>query len=187
MSDADPTTTQAFSGRTAWARHLERPMREFLATETGSAAVLLAATLVALVWVNADSGSYDSLWGTMLVISVGGHGVALDLREWVNSGLMAFFFFVVGLEARREFDIGELRERRRVTLPLVAGIGGMAVPVLIYLAFNAGRGWAGGAPRCPRIRRSLSACWRSSDRASPTACARSCSPWSWWTTSPPSS
>ena len=80
----------------------------------------------------------------MLVISVGGHGVALDLRQWVNSGLMAFFFFVVGLEARREFDIGELRERRRVTLPLIAGLGGMVVPVLIYLAFNAGHGSAHG-------------------------------------------
>jgi Na+/H+ antiporter NhaA len=144
MSDADPTTTQPYSGRTAWARHLERPMRDFLATETGSAAVLLAATIAALVWVNADSGSYDSVWGTMLVIRVGGHGVALDLREWVNSGLMAFFFFVVGLEARREFDIGELRERRRVTLPLIAGLGGMVVPVLIYLSFNAGHGSAGG-------------------------------------------
>ena len=70
--------------------------------------------------------------------------MTLDLRHWVNSGLMAFFFFVVGLEARREFDIGELRERRRVTLPLVAGLGGMVVPVLIYLAFNAGHGSAHG-------------------------------------------
>ena len=68
----------------------------------------------------------------------------MDLREWVNSGLMTFFFFVVGLEARREFDMGELRERRRVTLPLVAGLGGMAVPVLIYLAVNAGHGSAHG-------------------------------------------
>ena len=70
--------------------------------------------------------------------------MALDLRQWVNSGLMTFFFFVVGLEARREFDIGELRERRRVTLPLLAGLGGMVVPVLIYLALNAGHGSAHG-------------------------------------------
>jgi Na+/H+ antiporter NhaA len=68
----------------------------------------------------------------------------LDLRHWVNSGLMTFFFFVVGLEARREFDLGELRERRRFALPMLAGIGGMAAAVAIYLAFNAGRSSAGG-------------------------------------------
>src|SRR6476469_7687794 len=80
----------------------------------------------------------------MLSIKLGGGEVAQDLRHWVNSGLMAFFFFVVGLEARREFDMGELRERRRLALPLLAGIGGMAVPVLIYLAFNAGHNSAQG-------------------------------------------
>jgi len=92
---------------------------------------------VALVWVNVDASSYDSLWRTKLSIDVGGSGVALDLRHWVNSGLMTFFFFVVGLEARRELDLGELRERRRFALPLVAGLGGMAAAVAIYLAFNA--------------------------------------------------
>jgi Na+/H+ antiporter NhaA len=80
-----------------------------------------------------------------LSIRVGGAGVSQNLREWINNGLMTFFFFVIGLEARREFDMGELRERRRVTLPLLAGIGGMVVPVAIYLAANAGRpsvhGW----------------------------------------------
>jgi Na+/H+ antiporter NhaA len=105
---------------------------------------LLAAAVAALVWVNADASSYASLWGTTLSIDLGGAGVALDLRHWVNSGLMTFFFFVVGLEARREFDLGELRERRRFALPLLAGIGGMAVAVAIYLAFNAGRSSAGG-------------------------------------------
>jgi Na+/H+ antiporter NhaA len=132
------------SGRTAWARNVETPLREFLRTETGGAAVLLAAAVAALVWVNVHASSYDSLWGTTLSIDVGGAGVALDLRHWVNSGLMTFFFFVIGLEARREFDLGELRERRRFALPLLAGIGGMAVAVAIYLAFNAGRSSAGG-------------------------------------------
>jgi Na+/H+ antiporter NhaA len=94
--------------------------------------------------VNVHASSYDSLWGTRLSIELGGAGVALDLRHWVNSGLMTFFFFVIGLEARREFDLGELRERRRFALPLLAGIGGMAVAVTIYLAFNAGRSSAGG-------------------------------------------
>jgi len=133
-----------FSGRTAWARSLETPLREFLRTETGGAAVLLAAAMVALVWVNVDAPSYDSLWSTTLSIDVGGSGVALDLRDWVNSGLMTFFFFVVGLEARREFDLGELRERRRFALPLLAGIGGMAAGVAVYLAFNVGRSSAHG-------------------------------------------
>jgi Na+/H+ antiporter NhaA len=123
---------------------LETPLREYLRTETGGAAVLLAAAVAALVWVNVDASSYDSLWGATLSIDIGGSGVALDLRHWVNSGLMTFFFFVVGLEARREFDLGELRERRRFALPLLAGIGGMAVAVAIYLAFNAGRSSAQG-------------------------------------------
>ena len=80
----------------------------------------------------------------MLSIDLAGAGIALDLRHWVNSGLMTLFFFVVGLEARREFDLGELRERRRFALPLLAGIGGMAAAVAIYLAFNAGRAGAHG-------------------------------------------
>jgi Na+/H+ antiporter NhaA len=133
-----------FSGRTAWARSIEAPLREFLRTETGGAAVLLAAAVAALVWVNVDASSYGSLWTTKLSIEVADAGVSLDLRHWVNSGLMTFFFFVVGLEARREIDLGELRERRRFALPLLAGVGGMAAAVGIYLAFNAGRSSAHG-------------------------------------------
>jgi Na+/H+ antiporter NhaA len=136
--------TPTFSGRTAWARNLERPLGEFLSTETGSAAVLLAAAIAALAWVNIDSSSYERLWHTTLSIKLGDGEVVQDLRHWVNSGLMTFFFFVVGLEARREFDLGELRERRRFALPLLAGIGGMAMAVGIYLAFNAGRSSAHG-------------------------------------------
>jgi Na+/H+ antiporter NhaA len=142
-SDASGGVTPA-PGRTAWARSLPTPLREFMRTETGGAVVLLAATVAALLWVNVDAPSYDSLWGTMLSIDLGHSGVALDLRHWVNSGLMTFFFFVVGLEARREFDLGELRDRRRVTLPVLAGIGGMVMAVAIYLAFNAGRPSASG-------------------------------------------
>jgi Na+/H+ antiporter NhaA len=133
-----------FSGKTAWARSLETPLRAFLRTETGGATILLASTIAALVWVNVHASSYESLWNTMLSIDVGGAGVALDLREWVNSGLMTLFFFVVGLEARREFDLGELRERRRFALPMLAGIGGMAASVAIYLALNGGRSSAHG-------------------------------------------
>ena len=133
------------AGRTAWARHLAAPVRDYLRTETGGALVLLAATLAALVWANVDHASYESVWTTTLSVRLGGAGVSLDLRQWVNEGLMALFFFVVGLEARREFDLGELRERRRIALPVLAALGGMAVPVAIYLAFNAGspsaHGW----------------------------------------------
>ncbi|MFJ2260900.1 Na+/H+ antiporter NhaA [Streptomyces sp. NPDC087844] len=121
------------------------PLRAFLRTETGSAAVLLVGALAALVWANIGAGSYESLWETELSVRVGSGGVSLELREWLNSGLMTLFFFVVGLEARREFDMGELRERRRITLPLLAGLSGMLVPVAIYLALNAGEdsvhGW----------------------------------------------
>jgi Na+/H+ antiporter NhaA len=143
-SSGSAESRPSFSGTTAWARSLQTPLREFLSTETGSAAVLLAAAVAALVWVNVDASSYDSLWGTRLSIELGGAGVALDLRDWVNSGLMTFFFFVIGLEARREFDLGELRERRRFALPVVAAIGGMAAAVAIYLAFNAGSSAAHG-------------------------------------------
>jgi Na+/H+ antiporter NhaA len=124
---------------------MQTPLRAFLRTETGGAAVLLAMAVAALAWVNIDASSYDAVWGARLSVRLAGGGVSLDLREWVNSGLMTFFFFVFGLEARREFDMGELRERQRLALPVAAGLGGLAVPVAIYLAVNAGspaaHGW----------------------------------------------
>ena len=134
-----------FSGRTAWARRMETPLRTFLRTETGSASVLAGATVAALIWANISVSSYDKFWATQLSFLVGSSGVVIDLRQFVNSGLMALFFLVVGLEARREFDMGELRVRSRVALPFLAGLGGMIVPIGIYLLFNAGRpsehGW----------------------------------------------
>jgi Na+/H+ antiporter NhaA len=135
-----------FTERTAWARNLAAPVRDYLNTETSSAIALLAATIAALAWSNSPwSDSYESFWSTDLSIMVGGDGISLELREWVSQGLMTLFFLVVGLEARREFDTGAFRERRRITLPVFAALGGMAVPVLIFLAFNAGgpgaHGW----------------------------------------------
>ena len=141
MAEAQP---RPLARGTAWTRNLETPLREFLRTETGSATVLLGATVVALLWVNLAPSSYVTLWQTKLSVHLGSAAIALDLRHWVNSGLMTFFFFVVGLEARREFDLGELRERRRAALPVLAGLSGMAAAVLIYLAFNAGGGAAHG-------------------------------------------
>ena len=143
--DSPPGAAHSFSGRTAWARNLQTPLRVFVRTETGSAAVLVGMTVAALAWVNIDASSYTAVWGARLSVTLNGAGVSLDLREWVNSGLMTFFFFVFGLEARREFDMGELRERARLALPVAAGLGGLLVPVGIYLAVNAGRptihGW----------------------------------------------
>jgi len=121
------------------------PLRDFLGTETGSASVLLAATILALLWANSPwSHAYRSLWHTTLAVRLGGHAIALDLRHWINEGLMTLFFLVVGLEAKRELDLGELRERRRLTIPVVAALGGMGAPVAIYLAFNAGGAGAHG-------------------------------------------
>jgi Na+/H+ antiporter NhaA len=148
MSDTGTTTTTTgLTGRTAWARNLASPLRDFLSTETAGAAALLGATIAALVWANSPwSDSYESFWRTVLSIRLGDSGVTMDLRSWVNSGLMTLFFLVVGLEARRELDLGQLRERSRVAIPVVGALGGMVIPVLIYLAFNAGgpgaHGWA---------------------------------------------
>jgi Na+/H+ antiporter NhaA len=138
--------SSSYTGRTAWARNLAAPVRDFLTTETGSASALLIATLIALLWANSPwSHSYSSLWHTTLSIRLGGGEISADLRHWVNEGLMTFFFLVIGLEAKRELDVGELRQRQRLTVPALAAIGGMIVPVAIYLAFNAGgpgsHGW----------------------------------------------
>jgi Na+/H+ antiporter NhaA len=144
VSDSRPSGVQA-AGSTAWARNLQTPLRQFLRTETGSAAILLGATIAALIWVNIRHGSYDAVWGTRLSVSAGSFSLSQSLRGWLNSGLMVFFFLVIGLEARREFDMGELRRRSRLALPLAAGLCGMIVPIAIYLAFNAGKpsvhGW----------------------------------------------
>ena len=131
------------SARTAWAR-VETPLRRFLRTETGSAAILLAAAVGALAWANVHDSSYERVWQTELSIRLGSTDVSQSLRGWVSTGLMTLFWFVIGLEARREFDMGELRQRTRVALPVLAGIGGMIVPVAIYLAVNAGSGSAHG-------------------------------------------
>jgi Na+/H+ antiporter NhaA len=143
MTDS-AATSGSFSARTAWARNLEEPVRVFLRTETGGAAILLAASVAALIWVNLDAASYERVWHTALSVRIGGGGVSQSLRQWINNGLMAFFFLAVGLEARREFDLGELRDRRRLILPAAAALGGMVLPVAIYLAFNLGQGTAHG-------------------------------------------
>ncbi len=120
------------------------PVRAFLATESGSAGVLFAAVAAAMIWANIDVGSYERVWNSEFVVGVAGHDFARSLREWINSGLMTLFFLVVGLEARREVDLGDLRDRRRFVLPVAAGLLGMTLPVLIFLAVNLGRPSAHG-------------------------------------------
>ena len=126
---------------------LAAPLRSFLVTEAGSAGLLLGAALLALVWANSPwSEAYESLWGTEVAIRVGSGELAMDLGHWVNDGLMAVFFFVIGLEVRRELSMGELTDRRRVVVPAIAALGGMVVPAALYLLVNpsgeAARGWA---------------------------------------------
>ena len=125
---------------------LSAPVRRFLATEMGGAGLLLAAVVVALVWANSPwSEQYESLWATEASVSVGDAVLKMDLGHWVSDGLMALFFFVIGLEVRYELSVGELRERRRVAIPVVGALGGMAVPALLYLLIapggEAANGW----------------------------------------------
>jgi Na+/H+ antiporter NhaA len=138
--------TGAFRGETP-ARPQLAVLRSFLKTEAGGAVVLLAATIAALVWANSPwSDGYDALWATEISLTAGPFSLSHDLRHWVNDGLMTLFFLLIGLEIRREFDMGEFRERRRVAVPVMAAFGGMLLPVAIFLTLNAGdeagRGWA---------------------------------------------
>ena len=126
---------------------MREPLRRFLATEAGSAGLMLAAVLIALVWANSPwSGAYESLLHTEATVQVGGANLSLDVGHWVSDGLMALFFLVIGLEVRRELSIGELTERRRIAVPVLGAIAGMAVPAVLYLAINpsgeAANGWA---------------------------------------------
>jgi Na+/H+ antiporter NhaA len=141
---SDEATTQSNGGRTAWARNLATPVRDFLGTETGSAVVLVGAVIAALLWSNVDFGSYSEVWETHLSIQVGSHGIDNELRVWVNEGLMALFFLVIGLEAKREIDLGELREHNRLWYPALAALGGVAGAIGMYLIFNAGGAGGGG-------------------------------------------
>ncbi|HVK72117.1 MAG TPA: Na+/H+ antiporter NhaA [Kofleriaceae bacterium] len=121
------------------------PIQRFLQVEAASGLVLIAATVIALVWANSPwSSSYHHLWHTELSVSLDSWSFARPLHFWVNDGLMTIFFFVVGLEIRREMHEGELSDLRRAALPLVAAVGGMLAPAAIYAAFNVGRAGSAG-------------------------------------------
>ena len=136
------------------ARRAMTPFVEFTRTEAAGGVLLLACALLALAWVNSPwDGAYDRLWATTISLSAGDRALSKTLLQWINDGLMAVFFFVVGLEIKREALAGELASARRAALPIVAALGGMAVPALLYAALNAGgpgaRGW--GVPMATDI------------------------------------
>lgn len=132
-------------GIQAQARRLLLPIQEFIATEAASGIVLVAVTVLALIWANSPwSDSYEALRQLPIAVSVGASGLEKPFEVWVNDLLMAIFFFLVGLEIKRELMVGELRGWRRAALPVLAAVGGMLVPAAIYLVFNAGSATAVG-------------------------------------------
>lgn len=149
-----PPPPRSWSPARRLARAFTAPVERFLAVSAASGIVLLVAAVVALVWANSPwSAAYEALWSAPLGFAIGPWEFTRDLRWWVNDGLMAVFFFVVGLEIRREMHVGELSDARRAALPLAAALGGMILPAGIYLLFNAGResavGW--GVPMATDI------------------------------------
>jgi len=122
------------------------PVAEFLRAEAGGGFALLAAALAALLWVNlAGASGYESLWSTELRIGIGDAAITEDLRHWVNDGLMAVFFFFIALEIKRELVTGDLRRPKAAALPVLAALGGVLLPALVFLALAGGgeaaRGW----------------------------------------------
>jgi NhaA family Na+:H+ antiporter len=140
-----PTTESWLASDRAVPRLVARPFREFLDTEVAGGIALLVAAAVALIWANSPfSDSYESLLTTELSFQIGSYEIAEDLQHWVNDALMALFFFVVGLEVKRELAHGELSDPRKAAFPSVAALGGMVVPALIYTGFNFGREGSAG-------------------------------------------
>jgi NhaA family Na+:H+ antiporter len=119
---------------------------EFVSVEAAGGIVLLLGAAAALVWANLDAAGYTTWWHHQLTIGTGDLAITESLVHWVNDALMTIFFFVVGLEIKRELVTGELRDRRRAALPAVAALGGMVVPALLFVAINLGGpsldGWA---------------------------------------------
>lgn len=133
---------------------LLRPLNRFIQNEATAGILLIASSAVAMIWANSPwQGTYHHLWEYELSISLGEFEITESLHGWINDGLMAMFFFVVGLELKRELIDGELANPRKALLPLVAAIGGMVFPALIYLMFNTGQpsssGW--GVPMATDI------------------------------------
>ena len=147
-SDTSPPIVQTVNQK------LIRPLNDFLHKEASAGILLVAAALVAIIWANSPwSDSYFDLWGTEAVMSLGDFEIHLNLKEWVNDAAMVLFFFVVGLEIKRELTQGELRDPRQAALPIIGAVGGMVVPALLYFMLNtSGDGAAGwGIPMATDI------------------------------------
>ena len=127
-------------------RKILYPFERFLRIESSGGILLLIAAAVALVWANVPSGAvvYYRFWHVPITIHIGGASLSMTLAHWINDSLMGVFFFVVGLEIKREMLVGELSTARQAALPIAAAFGGMIVPALIYTAFNAGGAGAEG-------------------------------------------
>jgi Na+:H+ antiporter, NhaA family len=146
------TRREAWSGGDSLLAHsLARPLIRFLSQSSASGLLLIVATIIALVWANSPwDASYSSFWDTEIDVQLGDwqpfrvHGEAMTVQDWVNDGLMALFFFVVGLQITSELLVGDLREPRVAALPVLAAVGGMIVPALLYAAVNAGDSAASG-------------------------------------------
>jgi len=143
----DPSPLTWLGGNRRLARRIGRPVRSFLRIEAAGGLLLIMATVVAMIWANSPwSHSYHEILETHITLTAGDFlDLNLSLEAWVNDALMALFFFVVGLEIKRELVAGELRDPRAAALPAVAAIGGMVVPALIFFAMNRGgpgaHGW----------------------------------------------
>lgn len=132
-------------GRGPIPRYIVRPTVRFMRVEAAGGIVIVTAALVALIWANVAPGSYEDFWFTEIVLNFDILTLDETLEGWVNDALMTIFFFVVALEIKREAVHGDLRDPRQAALPVLAALGGMVVPALIFTAFNAGgegsRGW----------------------------------------------
>jgi NhaA family Na+:H+ antiporter len=134
-----------FTGTKTPIEKLVYPIQEFLHKEASGGILLIICTAIALAWANSPfADSYHHLWHTYLSIDVGGLGLNYSLHHWINDGLMVIFFFVVGLEIKRELLVGELSSIKKASLPIAAALGGMIFPALIYTIFNFGSEGASG-------------------------------------------
>jgi NhaA family Na+:H+ antiporter len=126
-------------------RVVVQPLQRFLDTEVAGGVVLLAAAVVAIAWANSPwAESYVRLWHTDLSVTVGDLALHGDLQHWINDLAMALFFFVAGLEIKRELVHGDLRSPRTAAVPIACAVGGMAVPAIIFWSFNRGTAFVGG-------------------------------------------
>lgn len=121
------------------------PIQEFMHAETSGGIILIICTIIALIWANSPfADSYHHLWHTYLTFDFGGYVLKHSLHHWINDGLMVIFFFVVGLEIKRELLVGELSSAKKAALPVAGALGGMILPALIYFYFNGGKEGAAG-------------------------------------------